>query len=207
MELIGRDCWNLIAECGLTDKDLLSLRATCHYMNGIVKGMNELWFRAHQWFLIKHGGSRKVKSAVKKHVYSQTVVEHCIPYNHPALKDTGYHNRYSLKQQMIQTGKFTLDDCKQNYHWKHIVPKERDDIPHKGYNKKNKYIYYYLIECYRYKSNKKRVDANTARRTMDRLEHYVREYNEAKRELKKQEKLFSDNDIFNGVVINSYEGV
>jgi hypothetical protein len=70
---IGKDCWNLISEYGLTDKDLLSLRATCKFMNEVVKNMNELWFRAHQWFLIKYCTKSKVKSSVKKHTISQNV--------------------------------------------------------------------------------------------------------------------------------------
>ena len=72
------------------------------------------------------------------------------------------------RKKIIEDGAFTLDDCKQKYHWQHIVPTKRDDIPHKGYNKERNYIYYYLIECYRYKSHRKITDMNMNKRTMDR---------------------------------------
>jgi hypothetical protein len=106
--------------------------------------------------------------------------ESCIPRNHALMENPKYknypvysyysnNNNMTRRKKIIEDGAFTLDDCKQKYHWQHIVPTKRDDIPHTGYNKERNYIYYYLIECYRYKNHRKTIDMNTNKRTMDRL--------------------------------------
>ena len=211
---IGKDCWNLISENGLSDKDLLSLRATCKFMNRVVKHMNELWFRAHQWFVIKHGSGSKVKSSVRKHTRTQDVTYNCIPSGHPIMYDPKYSqypatNRYygiTRRKKIIEDGAFTLDDCKEKYHWGYVVPKKRDDIPHKGYNKERNYIYYYLIDCYRHKSHRKKTDMNINKRIMDRLENKYQEYMRCKNENEALAQQYVDNNIFQTAKVLTYQG-
>ena len=182
---IGKDCWNLIAKYGLSTEDLLALRATCKYLNNIVKGMNEEWFRAHQWFLISKSNKSKAKSAVKVHKYD--LKPDCIHDGHPKIvelveNNLGYYGydlysrKNQLKAKMIKDGDVTFDDCKIRYHWNQVVPKSRNDIPHTGYNKKRVYIYYYLIECYRYYNKKHLSELKSVEQEINQLKSMVERY-------------------------------
>lgn len=217
--VIGKDCWNLIAAYGLSTKDLLSLRATCKYMNNIIKSMNEEWFKAYQWFLISVSNKNKAKSAVR--VHNRELRPDCIGGNHPLLAEVnqpnpyGYggwmHNQYNrkqeIKQRMIKNGEFTIDECTCRYHWRTVVPQSRNDIPHEGYNKKNQYIYYYLIECYRHynkinEAEKRRVDSE-----IYELEPKVERYNYLlKRKIELSDK-YKDNEIFKSRRVNEYKSI
>lgn len=112
----------------------------------------------------------------------------------------------SRKKKIIQDGAFTVDDCKERYHWSNIVPKKRDDIPHKGYNKDRNYIYYYLIDCYRHKSHRKQTDMNINKRIMDRLEGKYKEYMRCKNENDTLAQKYVDNYIFDNAKVLTYDG-
>lgn len=210
--LINKDCWNIIAGYGLTEKDLLSLRATCKYMNNMVKSLNELWFKAHQWFLISTSDKSKAKSASKVHNYNFGYG--CVKDEHPLLssiyRDNGWYSKYSineLKTNLIQKGELTLNDCSKKYHWKVIVPKCRNDIPHEGYNKKNQYIYYYLIECYRYYNKKHEAEIRQINKEIDELQVKVNRYYQVMMEKEILSKKYVDNDVFKNRRVDQYKSI
>lgn len=230
MELLGRDCWNLVA-ADLSVKDLLHLRSTCHYMNRIVKTMNERWYRAHQWFLIKYGDKKKVKSAFRKHrvvkrKYHNGTSEilyttnDCIPPDHPALigSNHNYHEIVRICQELIKSGQFTSKDCKRKEHWTIVTPQKESEIPNDGCDKKQAYIYHYLIECYRFHKDRHI-------RELARLENTIAATQTKKAELETEHRLtvaklqdlnekyaadsnkFVGNNIFAKKMVTKYSGV
>lgn len=225
--LIGKDCWNIIAKYGLSVNDLLSLRATSKAMNNIIKSMNEVWFKAHQWFLISLSGKTKAKSAVR--VHSRELNPDCISDKHPLIEsdaknennayDRGYYNpfynpyRYERNEKrekkkiLILNGDLTLDDCCNRYHWNYVVPKSRNDIPHDGYNKKNQYIYYYLIECYRYYGKKHEIELRRIDREIDELKPKVDSYYELLQKKEELSQKYMDNDIFKKCRVDNYKSI
>ena len=216
---IGKDCWNIIAKYGLSTKDLLSLRSTCKYLNNIVKSMNEEWFRAHQWFLISMSNKSKAKSAVKVHRHELNY--NCIDDTHPKVQEflqknnytrnyysyELFHRKVNFKKKIITEGEVTLDDCKNRYHWNQVVPKSRNDIPHTGYNKHNIYIYYYLIECYRYYNKKHLTELKNTQQEIDELKPQVDRYEYLLGKIDELHEKYYDNEIFKDCRVNSYKGV
>jgi len=224
MAFLGRDVWSIIGE-QIAVQDLLALRQTCRGMNDIVKKMNERWYRAYQWFLIRKGSKTKVKSAVRKHK-SAGVTRHCIPNNHPAIMAMNVYlanNDYAYsvvqkKAQMIKSGEFTVSDCKDRKHWSVIVPTCCSDIPVDGCNPKKLYIYHYLIECWRYNNNKHQVRLHALLRESEELgrrrerllwklgntEAQMRSTNGAILEMRSQ---YAENTIFENCRIDLYKGV
>jgi hypothetical protein len=185
-------------------------------MNNIVKNMNEEWFKAHQWFLISTSNKNKAKSAVR--VHETQMHPDCIAHNHPLLKEIYdqetngwrydlYNRKQELKRKLIANGEVTVNDCVNRYHWKTIVPKSRNDIPHEGYNKKNSYIYYYLIECYRYYNKHHESELKRVNNEIDELHPKVeRYYNLLKRKEELNDK-YKDNEIFKKSRVNDYKSV
>lgn len=217
MNIIGKDCWNLIAE-RLDNKDLLNLRQTCKYMNVIVKNMNELWFRAHQWFLCNHSKS-KVKSAVKVHTKNSTFQpNYCAlskemeqKYNIRNIIPERWGNvmRYNHAKvvQLVQQGLISVEDCKCSWHWVYKVPSKRDEIPRTGYISKNTYIYYYLMECFRYFSNKHQVEMNHNQRVIEKSEAAYRAYMKASAQLRLLKRKYEENNVFSKKKMNTYKGI
>ena len=215
---VPKDVWGIIGE-ELGVRDLLSLRQTCQRLNVIVIGMQARWYRAHQWFLAKHNGQSKVKSAVR--VHNTRLSRHCVPNNFPypgKLPTHSYYDRIAAHQKLIDDGEFQESDCKAHHHWKIRVPKSEHDIPLDTFFKPKKcnYIYYYLIESYRKRAPlHSNVQVNLARETA----LYKREIAECERKIKRrleqisqnekkleEEKLkFIDNRIFEGYAVNSYK--
>jgi hypothetical protein len=211
--LIGKDCWNIIAKYGLTEKDLLSLRATCKHMNNTIKSLNELWFKAYQWFLISTSNHTKAKSAVRVHDRELNV--DCIKDNHPLLGDVvqnnaNYAGRIRIvekKSILIAKGDLTLDDCDNRYHWKYVVPQSRNDIPHDGYDKKNQYIYYYLIECYRYYNKKHEIEIRHIDKELDDLKPKVDRYHELSAKREELSQKYHENNVFKKCRVDNYKSI
>lgn len=213
---IGKDCWNIIAKYGLSTKDLLSLRLTCKYLNGIVKSMNEEWFKAHQWFLISKANKSKAKSAVRLH--SRGIGPDCVSDHHPEIQkitNNGggffaydwYNRKRDAKIKLIDDGVVTIDDCKVKYHWKQIVPKSRNDIPHDGYKKNNIYIYYYLIECYRYYNKKHETELKRVEQEINELKKHVDQYNYLLTKKDELKQKYVNNEIFKDCRVTSYKSI
>lgn len=148
MVFVGKDCWNIIAEFGLIAKDLLTLRQTCKYLNGIIKSLNQIWFRHYQWQLCQSkslANKKKVLSSVRKHV--NRFSEYCFfcnskcPCGHysPPQYMSYQHAQYVRNQ--MKTGELTEEHCRERSHWKVIVPQNSNDLPMTGYVSKNLYLF------------------------------------------------------------------
>ena len=223
--IISKDAWRIITE-QLTVKDLLQLRGTSRYLNEIVKSLNTRWFQAHQWFVSRKVSKSKVKSAIKCHI--RRLNANCIAQNHPSVHGETWYERRERILLGIADGILTEADCTNKRCWVYKVPNREQEIPldRKHYNpKRNRYIYWYLIECYRhYKHHEK-----------NKVEYYLSQANQNIRQIKasrqkiealrKQNEILSNNQakleekfrlekakydsnmIFEGTRINGYKGV
>lgn len=218
-KLANKDVWKLIGQ-QLKLKDLLSLRQCSQFLNDVVKSMNMRWFRAHQWFVCRHGTKSKVKSAVKKHRGDATTS--CFPANHPCFYVGGnridYHARQAAAKALIDSGEFTEEDCKDNWHWNWVTPKSEHDIPLVKYNKKQTYLYWYLIECYRVYSPRHKEDVQRAQREVVSLRDRIKELEhalvrarlrlpEAEKEAAEKMAKFRANAVFEGARVNTYKSI
>jgi hypothetical protein len=218
IHVISKNAWSLIAP-DLSVQDLIQLRGTCHRLNDVVRGMNARWYRAHQRFLSEKVAVSKVKCKVKCHI--KKVDPYCIPRNHHLLKGlNGWNQVYHAKCQMIANGELNENDCCKRSCWSYKVPSKEEDIPldPKHYKpKRNVYMFWYLIECYRY--YKKRDVANIryySDMVRDCQQRRWRMESEIQRltldQVAYQEKLEvaqnknKTNLIFDGQRINSYKG-
>ena len=222
--VISKNAWGIIAH-ELTVQDLIQLRGTCRHMNTIIKSMNARWYRAYQWFVGTKVSKSKVKSAVKCH--PKDVAEACIRRSHPTLAGMSYYEQYNAKRRLIRGGAYTTADCKNRSCWQYKVPTREQDIPlDKNYKgKRNRYIYWYLIECYRYY---KKDQNDTIKVHQGGIKHQQQDRERMKREIKylkqsiassitseaaSEEKLavavakYQENAVFEGKRINCYKGV
>lgn len=231
IHLISKNAWSILIE-ELSVRDLLELRRTCKRMNEIVKSFNERWYRAHQWYVNRVVSHAKVKSVAKIHQSSLTAL--CISRAHPRLNGLSWNQKSLLINSGVQDGTFTKADCRIRYHWKYKVPAREQDVP-LDYNykpKRNKYIYWYMIECYRQMKTKTldkisfrraEVDKHKNQRTILKktnqeklieiernkrriVESYDLE-DQARVELLEAIRGHEVNKIFEGVRINCYKSV
>jgi hypothetical protein len=222
--LISKNAWGIIAH-KLKVQDLIELRRTCQRLNDVVTGMNPRWFRAHQWFVGKNVSKGKVKSAVKTHA-GRRLRHHCIPDNHKLAGVHGWNARFHRKIEGIQDGTFTEADCVRRTCWQYKVPQREQDIPlDKNYKpKRNVYMYWYLIECYRYYKREENQNIDYFNNSIIREQRArVGMQNEIVglqkaievskvREIGLREKhevalaKYKRNDVFEGMRINSYKG-
>lgn len=221
---VSRDVWCMIAE-EVTIQDLLALRATCKHMNKMVKSMKQRWYRAWQWFVIQHLQAKKVRSAVRSH--TGRFSSNCISMTHKKIPKELQSTRYGLHQQrlfiiskMIKKGELTEMDCECRYHWKYIVPKTEQDIPlDKNFKpKRNRYIYWYLIECYRYYGTQHNETLEKQKSMIEATKNQIKSYEITlqkrkaelpllERKYKETNKKYKGNNLFAGVRINGYKGV
>jgi len=225
IHIISKDAWRIITN-DLDVQDLLQLRGTCRHMNGIVKSLNARWYRAHQWFLSRKGTKSKVKSAVKCH--TAPFCYRCIPHNHQLVRGASWYERTQSIRAGLDEGKFTEADCNKKTCWKYRVPRREQEIPvdKKHYKpKRNRYIYWYLIECYRhykaiekrrvefyeYEVRQARLKLQTFRRTIEVLREKINtsitDEAEYDKKLRLERAKYDKNKIFEGTRINGYNGV
>jgi len=219
--IISKNAWSIIAR-ELSVQDLIQLRAGCKWLNDVVRSMNGRWFRAHQWFVARKGTKSKVKSAIKCHPGRMTY--QCISDKHPLINDVDV--KYQRKRQIIADGLVTENDCTSRRCWSYTVPKTEQDVPlGKGYKpKRNIYLYWYLIECYRHKKKKQvravneynnyiigcQRDRHQKKREIEWLQKQIKHSKEREEELhvKRDAKIAKNehNQVFDGVRINNYKG-
>lgn len=218
----GKDIWQVIGS-NLTLRELLALRQTCHAMNAVVKKMNERWYKAYQWLLIRLGNTSKVKSSVR--VHKGPVNVGCISNDHPDLRciwndvDLTGHKLQQGRLRILSNG-FCLEQCENKTHWSVNYPESEGAIPlGKHYLKYRVYLFYYLIECWRHFSQKHRhllvgfrIKAANLEQEKLGLESSWRrvqtELEEAKRLTSVEAAKYIGNDIFDQVAaINRYQGV
>lgn len=219
-KIINKDAWHVIGR-ELHVHDLVNLRATCKLLNTVVKSMNTRWFRAHQWFLCRNGTKSKVKSAVKKH-YGAGVTWRCVPrarvLNNNDGGFVGYHEYQQRALALIESGDFTEEDCTDRYHWHMVVPTTESDIPLKKYNKRNCYMYWYLIECYRIKGARHEEELRRLANEVVRLKRRERELVECLERVRKRipdmevaleakKTRYHENSIFKDTRVTSYKGI
>ena len=224
--LLSRDAWRIIAE-HLTIQDLLALRRCCKKLNVVVKSMSDRWYRAWQWFVIRYSNASKVRSAVKQHT-TRVVTPYCIDINHKKIpvelrRHTNF-NTFNLRnnhiKKLIEDGELTELDCCHAYHWSYVTPKTEQDIPldDKYKPKRNKYIYWYLIECYRHFSRRHCDSLAYHENTLTSMKRQIeqtklmvqrqeRELPILEQRLKQQQAMYKDNDVFGKTRINGYKGV
>ena len=169
---LKKDIWQLVAEY-LSNKDLLSVRACCKYLDQIVTKMNVRWYQEHQWFIKKYIGHHKVKSRNKIHTYKHDW--HCVP-------KTEYKSWSQDRNERISSFKagFDTSGCNDKNHMGWVSTNLKKDIPLNDKNfkiTKHSYMYSYLIEWYRYHVDKtKRMTSgdvngiNRCRRKIAQLE-------------------------------------
>lgn len=221
METIGQNCWTLIAN-ELRPLDMLNLRATCKYMNNIIKKMNSRWYRSYQWYLTRKC-DKKVKCAHVAHW--DCVTADCIPDNNPILlslleKDTNLHIMVA-KKRMITAKLFTvanINECVDKFHLRTIYPKSESEIPLTGCDPKRIYMYHYLIECYREKHSQHQTKLLKFPEQIKKAEQDIEYmFSRLQRDQKRLEvmrvkfdvlqKQYANNHIFEGTNIARYKGV
>ena len=229
MESVPLDVWKYMLY-ELPCKDLMQLRQTCKHMNKIVKNMNEYWFKAYQFFLMTHLQAGKAKSAVKAH--KGPLRYYCISHKHDKVQKRmiemwpetniqmiGYHQRLKVIEILMKENSFTENDCNYKQHFSFTIPKSPTEIPlNIGYVKKRKYIYHYLIECYRlykkqHNNNLKYLKERciTLREELDscaqRLERGRKELLQLEGKIENASKKYKDNHIYDGKRIDLYKGI
>jgi hypothetical protein len=125
-----------------------------------------------------------------------------------------------LCKQAFENGRFTEADCVERNHWSYRVPESESDIPLNKHFKprRNKYIYQYLIECYRYRRPLHTMRIESYERGVQNARYKVQRYEaelqrmrtrlaELEPKLKNLRERYKDNTLFEGKRINLYRGV
>jgi hypothetical protein len=144
----------------------------------------------------------------------------CIPYNHPNLAGLMYgSNAYMSATKELLTDNFDVNLCKYHRHWNWKVPDNERDIPiDKYYDKKREYIYFYLIECFRFfkhrNENSLMANERILQDAIHREKRLALEINytkqqilESQQRIERLSKRYKNNDVFDTVSrIDTYHG-
>lgn len=212
IHIISRDAWGIIS-ANLQVQDLLALRRACKALNKIVIGMNVRWYKAHQWFVKRHKSGRNVKSAVRVHNVelqascfpSGYVIPNLHKYTVRSQESLDHWSRNAIFQMLIADEVFLESDCQNKYHYAWKVPASEQEIPlDKHYKpKRNQYIFWYLIECYRQYSAPYLHQISYAKTQIENCENQITQF---KKDLKNLNSgKYGSNTIFKKVRINSYK--
>jgi hypothetical protein len=109
--------------------------------------------------------------------------------------------------EMIKQGEITENDCDAYWHWDIVVPVQYSDIPLIGYNKKQCYIYHFLIACYREKKHNEGLKRTALKSRIKKIAKYYEEYISLITQLDSLEHSSNANTIFDGARIDQYSGV
>ncbi len=213
--IIGKDIWTMIT-WQLTKEDLLHLRQTCNYFKTVVTDLNTRWYQAYQWFIVStlHKPNSS-KCAVR--VHAGHLRKYCIPYDHPKLAVLPFINpMYAVTiNNIIAENDVTI--CKRKTHWHYKIPESEQDIPiDKNFDKKKKYLYFYLIACYRHHKKKHTDHLDMTKDNLQQLitseQYLTRQLQHTKSQIIKSKNMidrlsqkYADNTVFDKVTrIDTY---
>jgi len=105
----------------------------------------------------------------------------------------------------MRKGELTEQDCKERTHWETILPQRFSDLPLTGYDKRKKYIYYFLITAYREMKRKNDQEIARLESRIRKLKPAYVEYMAVKDKIKRVKH--TETEIFKGKRIDTYSSV
>lgn len=219
VKVVSRDVWTRILSLGLSVRDLLAVRTTCHYLNDVVKSMQMYWYRQYWYYLAKYFSARPNPFVARVHLAGYYNPYSCIR-DAPRFRMLPYSERRMAVMCALRAGEVTQqNDCSNTSHFRKIIPKTAEDIPidERFTTRGNPYIYRYLILVHRYHAERHRKKLDSLDREVISADIRVQKcrrdlayaesmHRQACDELAAEKEKYPHH-IFDGVRITSYRGV